>query len=257
MEKFNNNSVLHSLARRCFYAQRKDPLTDIAESFWAVFAIRREAIYFLFCPYIKKSCFLSAYMINQKKTTKSYMGRRIAMIKIAVCDDDRDFSSRMKLLIEQHFLAQSIEADVSIFSNGNCFLSENTDYNAFFLDIDMPDIGGFDVAEQISNDTLIVFVTTHDERVYSSLKFRPFRFIRKAHLEAELPETLDAVQQEILKRSAGKKFMLQTTNGDILLNVNDIEYIEIYDHWLRVYVAGGDILECYGSLSAQEKSAWR
>lgn len=181
------------------------------------------------------------------------MGRGITMIKIAVCDDDRDFSERMKLMIEQHFLAQSIGADVLIFSSGSCFLSENTDYNAVFLDIDMPDISGFDIAEQINNDPLIVFVTTHDELVYSSLKFRPFRFIRKAHLEAELSETLDAVHQEILKRSAAKKFMLQTKNGDVLLNVNEIEYIEIYGHWLRVYVAGGDALECYGSLSVLEE----
>lgn len=175
------------------------------------------------------------------------------MIKIAVCDDDRDFSERMKLLIDQFFLTQSIDANVLVFHGGNCFLTANTDYNAVFLDIDMPDISGFDVAEQINNDTLIVFVTTHDELVYSSLKFRPFRFIRKAYLEEELPETLDAVHQEILKRSAGKKFMLQTTNGDVLLNVNDIEYIEIYGHWLRVYIAGGDVLECYGSLSVLEE----
>lgn len=175
------------------------------------------------------------------------------MIKIAMCDDDRDFSERIKLLIDQYFLTQSIDSDVLIFSGGNCFLTANTDYNAVFLDIDMPDISGFDVAEQINNDTLIVFVTTHDELVYSSLKFRPFRFIRKAYLEEELPEALDAIQKETLKRSAGKKFMLQTKNGEVLLNVNEIEYIEIYGHWLRVYLAGGDTLECYGSLSVLEE----
>ncbi len=175
------------------------------------------------------------------------------MIKIAVCDDDRDFSERMKLLIDQFFLTQSIDANVLIFHGGNCFLTANTDYNAVFLDIDMPDISGFDVAEQINNDTLIVFVTTHDELVYSSLKFRPFRFIRKAYLEEELSETLDAVQKEIVKRGAGEKFMLQTKNGEVLLNVNEIEYIEIYGHWLRVHIVSGDVLECYGSLSVLEE----
>lgn len=177
------------------------------------------------------------------------------MIRIAVCDDDRDFSERIKSLIEKYFTAQADESDIMIFNCGTDFLSNDTDYNAVFLDIDMPDIGGFDIAEQISGSshTLIVFVTTHDELVYSSLKFRPFRFIRKAYLEEELPETLDAVNKEILKLGANKKFMLQTKNGEVLIDINNIEYIEIYGHWLRVYIADGEALECYGSLSVLEK----
>ncbi|MBD5116855.1 MAG: response regulator transcription factor [Ruminococcaceae bacterium] len=177
------------------------------------------------------------------------------MIRIAVCDDDRDFTERMKLLIEQYFTEQDAESDIVIFNSGGDFLSENTDYNAVFLDIDMPDVGGFDIAEQISDksNTLIVFVTTHDELVYSSLKFRPFRFIRKAYLEEELLETMEAVKKEILKLSANKKFMLQTKKGEFLLDVDNIEYIEIYTHSIQVYTVDGEILECYGSLSALEK----
>lgn len=177
------------------------------------------------------------------------------MVRIAVCDDDRDFSERTKRLIEQYFTERSTENDITVFIGGAGFLSDNTDYNAVFLDIDMPDIGGFEIAEQISGkgNTLIVFVTTHDELVYSSLKFRPFRFIRKAHLEEELPEALEAVNKELLKLSADKKFILQTKNGEVLLDVNDIEYIEIYTHSIQVYTVTGEILECYGSLSALEK----
>lgn len=175
------------------------------------------------------------------------------MIGIAVCDDDRNFSERMKILIEQYFTEQSVEINVAVFNSGADYLSDSTDYNAVFLDIDMPDMGGFEIAEQLSEDTLIVFVTTHDELVYSSLKFRPFRFIRKAYLEEELSETLNAVNKEISKRGAGSKFILQTKNGKVILDVNNIEYIEIYTHSIQVYTVDGEILECYGSLSALEK----
>lgn len=175
------------------------------------------------------------------------------MIKIAVCDDDRDFSARLKSLIDKYFTDQAAEFNITIFNSGTGFLSDNTDYNAVFLDIDMPDMGGFEIAEQLCSDTLIIFVTTHDELVYSSLKFRPFRFIRKAYLEEELYETLDDVNKEILRLDANKKFMLHTKNGGVLLDVNNIEYIEIYTHSIQVYTAGSEILECYGSLSALEK----
>lgn len=175
------------------------------------------------------------------------------MIKIAVCDDDRSFSERMKLLIEQYFTEQSVEIDAAVFNSGTGFLSCEMDYKVVFLDIDMPDMGGFEIAEQLSEDTLIIFVTTHDELVYSSLKFRPFRFIRKTYLDEELPEALEEINKEIAKRGASSKFVLQTKNGDVLLNVSKIKYIEIYTHSIRVYTVSGEILECYGSLSAMEK----
>ena len=175
------------------------------------------------------------------------------MIRIAVCDDERDFSERIKCLIEQYFTEQATETNITIFDSGDDFLAKSIDYNAVFLDIDMPNIGGFEIAEQLSGDTLIIFVTTHDELVYSSLKFRPFRFIRKAYLEEELPETLEEVNKEIAKLNASSKFILQTKNGEVLLNVNNIEYIEIYSHLMQVYTVGGEVLECYGSLSTMEK----
>lgn len=172
---------------------------------------------------------------------------------IAVCDDDRNFSERMKLLIEQYFTEQSVEINAAVFNSGADYLSDNTDYNAVFLDIDMPDMGGFEIAEQLSEDTLIVFVTTHDELVYSSLKFRPFRFIRKAYLEEELPEALEKISKETAKRGASSKFVIQTKSGEALLNVSNIKYIEIYTHSIRVYTVSGEMLECYGSLAVMER----
>lgn len=175
------------------------------------------------------------------------------MVRIAVCDDDREFSEKLQLLITKYFAKQAAEFDITIFTEGTGFLSDNTDYNAVFLDIDMPDISGFEIAERLNNDILIVFVTTHDELVYSSLKFRPFRFIRKEYLDEELSETLEAVNKEIIKLNASSKFILQTKNGEVLLNVSNIEYIEIYTHSIQVYTVSGEILECYGSLSVLEK----
>lgn len=148
---------------------------------------------------------------------------------------------------------QNFEISVENFISGGELLKTQKEnpFDVVFLDIDMPEINGFDIAEKIK--TLIIFVTSHDELVYSSLKFRPFRFIRKSHLEDELPETLAAVNSEISKQNAGRKFSFRTKTGEVFLDVGNIEYIEIYGHWLRVSVTGGEPLECYGSLSTLEE----
>ncbi len=114
------------------------------------------------------------------------------MLKIAVCDDDPimlDFVSKNANTL----LAQSGAGHTTVrFLSGTEFLKAHkaAPFDVVFLDIDMPKISGFDVAEQINNinETLIIFVTSHDELVYSSIRFRPFRFIRKTFLKMNFPK---------------------------------------------------------------------
>ncbi len=128
---------------------------------------------------------------------------------------------------------------------------DNPGCDAVFLDIDMPSVNGFDIAGQINRhkDAFIIFISMHGELVYSSIKFQPFRFIRKSHLDSELPEALEALNAAVQKRNAGKRLPFQTKTGEVFLDARAIKYIEIYGHWLHVCVDGGSDIECYGCLS--------
>lgn len=176
-------------------------------------------------------------------------------MRIAICDDDADFADNLRALMEKELAALHVTPVISVYNDGKIFIADRPECDAVFLDIDMPAVNGFDIAEQINRmgETLIVFVTMHDELVYSSIKFQPFRFIRKSHLAGELPEVLSALNKTMYKRNAGRKFEFQTKAGTVFLDVSSIEYIEIYGHWLHVCVDGGEDLECYGSLSEFEK----
>ncbi len=177
------------------------------------------------------------------------------MIRAAICDDENIMLDYLYEQISKEFEKQNADVHIDKFTSGNDFLSSHKSkpYDVVFLDIDMPEISGFDVAEKISEKALIIFVTTHDELVYSSLKFQPFRFLRKTHLDNELSETLSAVIEYIAKRSAERKIEFQTKDRKIYLLADVIEYIEVYGHWLRVVVTDGEPIECYGSLSDFEK----
>lgn len=176
-------------------------------------------------------------------------------MRIAICDDNADFADNLRELIGKKLGITGAETSIDTYHGGADFPADSSGYDAVFLDIDMPAVNGFEIAEKINRvgETLIVFVTMHDELVYSSIKFRPFRFIRKSHLAGELPEVLDALERAVRKRFAGQKFEFQTKTGTVFLDVGSIEYIEIYGHWLFVCVDGGGELECYGSLSQLEE----
>lgn len=178
------------------------------------------------------------------------------MLKIALCDDDETMLSVLAEKIGSVYKQDSTAFEICTFSSGEFFLNCHKEhpFDAVFLDIDMPKIGDFDIAEQVNyiGETLIVFVTSHDELVYSSIKFRPFRFIRKTYLETELNEVLAAIYTEFQKRNAARKFLFQTKSGEAYVDLNCVEYIEIFGHWLLVHLKDNESLECYGSLSDME-----
>ncbi len=177
------------------------------------------------------------------------------MLKAAICDDEPVFLEDFREKLNSCAAKFHIDVDLISYDNGRSLTADLSEYDAVFLDIDMPDISGFDIAEQIGGacDTLIIFVTSHDELVFSSLKFRPFRFIRKTYLESELPEALLSIKEEIARRRSESKFAIKTKTGESFVNLRSVIYIEIYGHWLRVHVKDGKPLECYGALTSLEK----
>lgn len=176
-------------------------------------------------------------------------------MRIAICDDDTDFAENMRTRVKDGFAVYGEETDISVYQDGAAFCLDDAEYDAVFLDIDMPQVNGFDIAEQINRKgkAFIIFVTMHDELVYSSIRFQPFRFIRKSHLEEEFPEVLKELHGAVCKRRAGQKFAFQTREGTVFLDVGSITYIEIYGHWLHVCAEDGREVECYGSLLKLEK----
>ena len=103
------------------------------------------------------------------------------MITAAVCDDEESILTYMSEKIRSEFGALNVEAD--LFSASDPFLLlekvKTEPPEVLFLDIDMPKLGGMEIARYITeNDirTLLVFVTSHDALVYKSL----CRFLARA-----------------------------------------------------------------------------
>lgn len=77
-------------------------------------------------------------------------------------------------------------------------------YDLYILDIEMPAISGFDVARILHNrqeEALIVFLTTHQELCIDGYEYRAFRFLVKENYQNFLKRTMDAVLEELRKRT--------------------------------------------------------
>ena len=64
----------------------------------------------------------------------------------------------------------------------------------------MPDITGLDVAKtirQTNSNIILIFISSHEQYVFKSIEYRPFRYIRKEYLKEELPNALKAAYKLI------------------------------------------------------------
>lgn len=126
-------------------------------------------------------------------------------MQIKICDDDKPFLDSMTKLVEMEFQKFGIKVDIEAFVSGKDYIKQvhNTPGDIVFLDIDMPDLSGFEIAEQImlaDTKPIIIFVSNQEHLVFRSFSYNPFWFLRKTHLE-ELTELIEKAIEQIHIRS--------------------------------------------------------
>ena len=81
--------------------------------------------------------------------------------------------------------SRSVKAEIETFTKAESFFycHGKKPFSAIFLDLDMPEMTGFEVARQLGQNVncFVIFVTSHQELVYDSFNFRPLNFICKDH----------------------------------------------------------------------------
>lgn len=162
------------------------------------------------------------------------------MIRIAICDDDKILLEHAKNILKSNIDCFKNDIFIQTFEDGNKMLSDATKeisvFDIIFLDIDMPSISGFEVAEILrrnNENIIIIFLTSMEHLVFESFKYKPFRFIRKNKLEEELNEVLHSAISEIEKNTV-YQFNFKTEEGEMKIGSSDILYIECLNR--KVYL---------------------
>ena len=133
-------------------------------------------------------------------------------MNLILCDDDKVFLNKLEIrirgLCQKHKIAVKMECYVSAkeMLEGIKNLDE---ISVFFIDIDMPEVNGFEVASYLkkwNRECCIVFVSNKDDLVFQSLVYHPFFFIRKAHLDEELePQLLELQKNAVVTLDEERK----------------------------------------------------
>ena len=109
-------------------------------------------------------------------------------------------------------------------------------FDLYILDIDMPDINGFELAKTIyekSPRAVIVFCTMHDNLVFDSFKLNAFYFVRKQYLEDDLSYTLKKLVSRYRMTDA---YIAKTKDGIERIPLSDIVYFEVAHNDLYIHM---------------------
>ena len=146
-----------------------------------------------------------------------------------ICDDDEQYLE----LLEKAIYQWDISAVIRKFSNARQMLGCFERFDAVLIDIEMPEIDGFKLAEYLADrGSSIIFVSHLDEKVYESMRYRPLRFIRKSHIDMELAEALEAVKTIVEEKAKVCTFTLDKAIKNI--KTDDIIYLESEHHDVKV-----------------------
>lgn len=160
------------------------------------------------------------------------------MINIAVCDDEIIYAERISCLLDEIFNNMNMSAHITTYSKSQDFWLDINEkqFDAIFLDIDMPKPNGFHIAEkirQISFESFIIFVSAKQELVFDSLDYHPFGFVRK-EVGGSLYSSLKKVSESLSDHFRQSKIIQinEAYRGPTTVPIKDILYIRSDNHHL-------------------------
>lgn len=179
-------------------------------------------------------------------------------ISVYICDDNAEFADKVRNRTES-VLNGRVEYDIIMFNKGDALIQycEKEFPDIALLDIDMPSMSGFEIAQQlrkINKNAIIIFITSHEDKVFQSWVFQPFWFVRKSHfedLDIAFLQLLPKIEAE--REKDGYKIGLNVENRIIEVDITQIKYIQSYRHYVLIKYANADELKLRCKISDIEK----
>ena len=178
-------------------------------------------------------------------------------MRIAICDDEQQFLSDFRHITDR--LYKSLDMLVDSFSDGAALLKQFRlrAYDLVFLDIEMPEMDGITLAEELralSDTVSIVFLTGHIEYAILGYEVNALRYLTKPADEQKIRAVIDHVLQ---KTENEKTLWIRTDEGEIRLRLAEILFIESQNQNVVIstdadsYSVRGNMRDLGGIISAK------
>lgn len=163
------------------------------------------------------------------------------VVKIAICDDSKEFGEIVKELIIAIMTKNDISCNVSTYISGLSLIEayKVNEFDIIFLDMEMPDINGIETGlliREVSDKAIIFYLTSHKEYAYEAYQVKAKNYLLKPVksdlLENELFECMKELKETIkfldVKDAGGIIHRIPLSNITHILRKKEDRKLHIY-----------------------------
>ena len=164
-------------------------------------------------------------------------------VTIALCDDDKKAIPVIAGAVESTFQTYGIQVEIDKFSSGDALLraTEKVCYQLLLLDIEMPGLDGIAVGKRLrakGDETIIVYISEAESRVFESFFVQPLGFVRKSNFLNDISAVVELYMKTTAKENKGDYLDFKTRSGILTLRSRQVRYIEGSRNYQYLYVDG-------------------
>ena len=180
------------------------------------------------------------------------------MIRICLADDEAEFLALMKELLGNYLAEKAVLCEIDAYENPEPLyweFLEKREYDICFLDIEMPQMDGRELAgkiRQLDERVKLIFLTSHREFVRAGYRIGAFDFLTKDRLLEDLPETMDHLIRVWLEEE-NQYYTIQTSSRYERIPFGDIIYIYKRDQNICIVTKNGETHERKSLKKIQEE----
>ncbi len=149
--------------------------------------------------------------------------------KIAVCDDSKDYGEIVANVINKITCKNNIRCNINLYCSSRDLIQAfgQIKFNIIFLDMEMPELNGIETGlliRKISNDPIIIYLTSFKEYAYESYQVKAKGYL----LKPLNPDALENVLLDCIKENIEPKKFLDVRDIDGVLHripINEITHI--------------------------------
>jgi len=152
------------------------------------------------------------------------------MLKFAICDDNLNILDRLEKMLDNIFIKNNFEANVSYRSSDTTDMLDyvsNNKVDVIMLDINLKcNKTGLELAEairKINKDAYIIFTTAHLEYAMVAYKFKTFDYLAKPITYDRLEETILRLFEDI---NGTPKRYIKLDNKNTLVDASEVHFIK-------------------------------
>lgn len=152
-------------------------------------------------------------------------------MRILVCDDEDSVVDEISCMLQDIFKAESIDVTIAKSTNPVEIVESNKTYDMAFLDIEMGDSNGIEVAETLlkrNPECFVFFITNYSIYLDDAFDVKAFRYINKP---IDRKRIIGSVNKALMKIEERNKTIILTkkTKRKVKISVASIIYIENSD----------------------------